>query len=228
MMPDELASRFARRTQRYRSYRYRYLVRLQTGFVGALALLIGVFHLPLQAPDVREIQPAEQIIVTLDEVIPTRQEIELPPPRPQIPIVVADDEILEADDLIIDALLDIDEPLAMGPPPPVDEPEEEEEEDEIFRVVEDMPEIIGGMKQLLQDITYPQLAIRAGLEGIVVVKVVIDKEGIPSQPTVVKSVAESLDEAATLAVMKQRFTPALQRKRPVRVSMNIPVTFRID
>ena len=118
------------------------------------------------------------------------------------------------------------------PPPPLPEPEVIEEEepdptDEIFVVVEQMPEMIGGFQSLLKDLEYPALARQAGLEGMVVVNVIIDESGMPESARIARSVAEVLDKAAIEAVMKQRFEPGRQRGRPVRVEMAIPVRFQL-
>ena len=72
-----------------------------------------------------------------------------------------------------------------------------------------------------------ELARQAGLEGMVVVNVIIDETGKPESARVVRSVAEVLDKAAVEAVMKQRFEPGRQRNRPVRVEMAIPVRFQL-
>ena len=56
-------------------------------------------------------------------------------------------EIIEEDELDLDATLDIGVPLAtLPPPPPAPEDEvEEDPEDQIFVVVEQMPQMIGGL-----------------------------------------------------------------------------------
>ncbi len=162
----------------------------------------------------------EEIVQTLQEVKPP------PPPRPPVPVAGPDDEILEDDDLDLDASLDIDEPLADLPPPPPP-PQEEPDEPEIFVIVEQMPELIGGVAQLIKDSKYPDLARKAGLEGTVVVQFIVGADGIPIEPQVVKSVAEILDNAAVEAVMKQRFRPGRQRGQPVPVRMAMPVKFRL-
>ena len=226
-----LEDRFAKRARRYRAQRGRYAVHFQAAFVIALLLVISAFQLRIYPDEAASITLVQQELVTMEEIVQTRQLVKPPPPpRPPVPVEVPDDEIIEDDDLDLDATLDIDEPLVALPPPPLpaEEVEEEEEpEDEIFVVVEQMPEMIGGWQALLADLKYPQLARQAGLEGMVVVKVLIDQTGTPSNPQVVKSVHEVLDNAAIEAVLKQRFEPGRQRNRPVRVEMAIPVRFQL-
>ena len=225
-----LEDRFAERKRRFRTRQRRYVVHLQLGFFAALALVISAFQVNITANPTEAYTPVQQELVTMEEIIQTRQQITPPPPpRPPVPVEVPDDEIIEEDELDLDATLDLAEPLAaLPPPPPVEEDEEEEEpDDHIFVVVEQMPTMIGGLEALLEDLKYPRLAQRAGLEGTVVVIVVIEKDGKPSNARVARSVADMLDAAAVEAVMKQRFEPARQRSRPVRVEMAIPVHFRL-
>jgi len=226
----ELEHRFAERKRRFRAQQRRYVMHLQLGFFAALLLVISAFQVNFPSNPTEAYTPLEQELVTMEEIVQTQQQIKPPPPpRPPVPVVVPDDEIIEEDELDLDATLDITEPLALRPPPPPapEDEEEEDPEDEVFVVVEQMPEMIGGLEALLKDLKYPRLAQRAGLEGTVVVAVIIEKDGQPSNVEVLKSVAKVLDEAAMTAVMKQRFEPALQRNRPVRVVMSIPVRFRL-
>ncbi len=225
-----LADRFAERKRRFRARQERYVVHLQLGFFAALLFVISAFQVNIQPNETGAYTPLKQELVTMEEIVQTQQQVKPPPPpRPPVPVVVPDDEILEDDELDLDATLDIGEPLAARPPPPP-APEDEEEEDpeeKIFVVVEQMPEMIGGIAALLDDLKYPLLAQKAGLEGMVIVTVVIDKEGRPGSAQVIRSVHKVLDEAAVAAVLKQRFEPGRQRNRPVRVEMSIPVQFRL-
>ncbi len=232
LSPEELEARFAARTLDYRSRQQQHTLRLLSGFVAALVVVTSAFHLPLERAPRLAFHPLSQPTVVLEEIIQTRQQVvPPPPPRPVVPVVVPDDEILEDDALVFDALLDVDQPLAaLPPPPPVSDEEEEEDtaEEELFVAVEHMPEIIGGWQRLAEDLTYPEVALKAGIEGMVLVQIIVDKEGNPEQPQVLKSPSEVLDEAAVAAVMKQRFKPALQRHRPVAVRIAIPVRFRLN
>ena len=226
-----LEDRFAKRARRFRAQRGRYAIHFQAAFAVALLLVISAFQLRIYPNEAEPITQVRQELVTMEEIVQTRQLVKPPPPpRPPVPVEVPNDEIIEDDELDLDASLDITEPLAALPPPPPPAEEEEEEPDptdEIFVVVEQMPEMIGGWEALLADLEYPKLAQQAGLEGMVVVKVLIDETGKPSRPEVVKSVHEVLDKAAIEAVLKQRFEPGRQRNRAVRVEMAIPVRFQL-
>ncbi len=228
-----LEDRFDARRRAFRARQRGYAVHLQLGLLAAFVLVISAFQINLQPGETEPFKPVQQELMTMAEIVQTRQQVAPPPPpRPPAPVEVPDDEIIEEDDLDLDASLDITEPLAaLPPPPPLPEPEVEEEEpdlaDEIFVVVQQMPEIIGGMAALLDDLEYPPYALKAGLEGVVVIHVIIDEEGRPESAQVYKSVHELLDTVAVAAVMKQRFKPGLQRNRPVRVRLTVPIHFRL-
>ena len=154
----------------------------------------------------------EQIQVV--EIPPTKQLTRPPPPaRPQLPVEAEDDE--EIDDVTIDDTeVDLTEEI----------PElEEEEEEEIveFFAVQKKPEII---KKVLPK--YPPIAQRAGIEGMVVVDFIVDEKGLPTQIKILKG-HPMLDEAAINAVKQYRFSPGMQRDKPVKVKWRVPIRFRL-
>jgi protein TonB len=77
------------------------------------------------------------------------------------------------------------------------------------------------------DPKYPELALRAGLEGNVFVKVWVDKEGKVRKAVIQKSDAPIFEEPAKEAAMQWVFTPALMQKGPVSVWVSIPFRFRL-
>ncbi len=204
-----------------------YMINLQIGFIVTLILLITLFRINLQASGEFEIIEEEQEIIEMEEIVQTEQEITPPPPpRPPSPEPVPDDEIVEDLFFDLDTEIDLDAPLDMPPPPPPDE--EEEEEPEVFTIVEDMPELIGGMQAIYQHLRYPEIARKAGIEGRVVVQFIIDEEGRVVDPVVVRGIGGGCDEAAIEAVKQVRFTPGRQRGRAVRVRYSLPITFRLS
>lgn len=74
---------------------------------------------------------------------------------------------------------------------------------------------------------YPELAQRAGLEGTVILKVWVDKEGKVRKAVVLKSDGDVFNQAAIDAAMQWSFTPALQQKRPIDVWVAIPFRFQL-
>ena len=74
---------------------------------------------------------------------------------------------------------------------------------------------------------YPDLALRAGLEGNVFVKVWVDKEGKVRKVVLIKSDAPIFEDAAIAAAKQWVFTPAVMQKGPVSVWVSIPFKFRL-
>ncbi len=81
--------------------------------------------------------------------------------------------------------------------------------------------------ELQKKIVYPEIARRAGIEGKVLIRVLVEKDGKPRRHRVEYSDNEQLNDAAVKAVMSSVFTPAIQNKTPVTCWVTIPVTFRL-
>ena len=201
---------------------------VQIGMAIALLLLVLAFRANLDRGDTMDIEQVEQEVVQMEEIQQTKQiQKPPPPPRPPVPVEVPNDEILEDDDLDLDASLDIDEPLTALPPPPPVEEEEEEQETEIFLVVEELPEIVGGMAYLKSQIKYPEIARKAGVEGKVYVNFVVNEQGDVSDVTVARGIGAGCDEEAVRVISGAKFTPGRQRGKAVKVRMTVPVTFKL-
>lgn len=74
---------------------------------------------------------------------------------------------------------------------------------------------------------YPEIALRAGLEGNVFLKVWVTKEGKVKEAIILKSDAEIFNQPAIDAAMQWVFTPAVMQKGPVAVWVSIPFRFRL-
>ncbi|OAV73066.1 hypothetical protein Barb7_03006 [Bacteroidales bacterium Barb7] len=117
--------------------------------------------------------------------------------------------------------------------PPVAIEEEEESEQQIFTVVEKMPEFPGGQAALLKflatSIKYPVIAQENGIQGRVTVSFVVNKDGSVVDAEVVRGVDPSLDKEALRVVgIMPKWSPGEQRGKPVRVKYTVPVTFRLQ
>ena len=203
-----------------------YTVFLQVGLLLTLLICIGVVKLDWvsEAPEVIVLD--EQEIVEMEEIIQTRQiETPPPPPRQPVPVEVPNDQIIE--DVTIDiGELDLGGSLDMPPPPPP--PAEEEPEEDFFVVVEQMPELIGGLGELQSKIRYPEMARRAGIEGRVHIQFIVNERGEVENPVVARGIGGGADEEALRVVSQAKFTPGMQRGRPVRVQYSLPIFFRLQ
>lgn len=74
---------------------------------------------------------------------------------------------------------------------------------------------------------YPEIAQRAGIQGIVILEVVIGKDGRVEQSRVLRPVP-MLDQAALDAVNQWQYTPTLLNGQPVPVVMTVTVSFAMD
>jgi len=102
-------------------------------------------------------------------------------------------------------------------------------EDE-YRAIEAAPKFPGGKDALYhyieKNVKYPLDAKKGGIEGSVVVRFIIDKEGKVINPEVVKSLYPSLD-AEALRLMKKmpRWKPGKQDGKYIRVILELPINF---
>ncbi len=166
----------------------------------------------------------EREVIEIEEIVRTEQiEIPPPPPRPRTPQPVPDNEIIEDFTFELDAELRLDRPLDFPPPPAANE----EEEEDFFLVVEQMPELIGGLAGLQEKIRYPEAARRAGIEGRVYIQFIVNEQGDVENPVVVRGIGGGADEEALRVVSEAKFQPGMQRGRPVRVQYSLPVVFRL-
>ncbi len=219
------------RKARGKDWRTHYRLSVEIGFGLSVLLLVALVRAPLnRSSDSFEISLAQQEVVTIEEIQQTKQpEKAPPPPRPPVPVEVADDSVIDDDNLDLDVTLDIGEMTTfMRPPPePVEEDEPEENLDEIFVVVEEMPQIIGGAGKIYEYLEYPPIARQAQMEGLVIVGVVVEADGSGTNWTVIKSAGKVLDDAAIEAVKKLRYKPGKQRGRAVRVKLALPIRFML-
>ena len=75
---------------------------------------------------------------------------------------------------------------------------------------------------------YPDSMRRLGREGVVVLRILIDKDGVVREVRVYKSAGEAFDQAAVSAIKQSRFNPAKAQGKPVVSSLQIPVRFRLQ
>ena len=217
------------RNNRTNTLQKNYFVIVQIGLILSLSLLIVLFKAEIRFDSGdKEIVVAVQEEVFIEEIVQTKQEIKAPPPpRPSVPVEVPNDEILEDEIIDIDAELDLDAPMDIPLPPKPIAAAEDEEEEEIFIVVENPPVLVGGIQAVQKKIVYPELALKVGIEGRVVVQFVVNKDGEVVDPVVVRGIGGGCDEEAIRAVKLAEFKPGMQRGRPVSVRYSLPISFKI-
>ena len=75
---------------------------------------------------------------------------------------------------------------------------------------------------------YPELARKAGLEGVVALKVFIGTDGTVKSVVLLKGVSEALDKAAMAAAWKARFKPAENNGKKVAVWYGLSYRFSLN
>ena len=199
---------------------------LEISFVISLALLIVAFKYFPNIKESKVIEQAPQQLINLQDIQQTRQETRPPPPpKPEIPIAVPSEDVLN--DITLQST-ELNQNANVAPPPPPKEEKKTGEEPQYFVAVENMPEPVGGIAAIQSKIVYPQIAKRAGVEGTVYIKAYVNKEGIVTKVVVLKGIGAGCDQAALKAVKETRFKPGSQRGKPVNVMVSIPVVFRLQ
>lgn len=114
------------------------------------------------------------------------------------------------------------------PPTPPTPGSDAADKGDFFVVVEEMPELIGGLASIQRDIRYPEMARRAGIEGRVYVQFIVNENGDVEEPRIIRGIGGGADEEALRAVKEAKFKPGVQRGQPVRVKYSLPVVFRLQ
>jgi len=163
------------------------------------------------------------------EIPQTEQKVTPPPPPPPPTLeVVADEEVIEEDEI---ASTEVTQETRIEVPV-VEMEEEVAAEPEIFTVVEEMPSFPGGDMELLkfmaENTKYPPLARENGLQGIVVVTFVVDERGRIDKVQVLRGIGGGCDEEAVRVVKAMpQWKAGKQRGMPVRVQYNLPFRFTL-
>jgi len=210
------------------------LIFTQIGLIISLAIVWAVFEYKSYNKreltfDVRTTEVVEEEMVEITKQEQKPQPVEVPKQTTQIEIVKDDVEV--EDKLDINAEVDQAEEIVEYVAPEVEE--EEIVEQEIFMVVEEMPEFPGGIAKLgdylAKNIKYPQMARESGVQGKVFITFVVEPDGHVSNVKVVRGIGAGCDEEAVRVIKNMpKWKPGKQRGKAVRVSYNVPVNFKLQ
>lgn len=114
-------------------------------------------------------------------------------------------------------------PVIEEKPKPKDEPEK------VFEAVEQQAQFKGNVnKWLSSHINYPQAAQENNVQGKVVVRFIVEKDGSVSGVTILKSVDRDLDREAIRVVKSMpKWQPGKNNGVPVRSYFTLPINFRL-
>ena len=220
---------------RYKEFKARKLLAASIGLMVSLFLVVMVFEWKFY--DNAGTLDLKASSVQMEELLDIPNTEQPPPPpkkviqQPNL-VEVNEEEIIE--DIEINLDMDITEDMSieevivdtdMGAP-------EEEKADEIFLIVEQAPEPVGGMQSfmtyLAENLEYPTKAIRMQISGRVYVQFVVNADGSLQDFVVVKGIGGGCDEEAIRVLEKApKWIPGKQRGKNVRVRMVIPVYFML-
>ncbi len=105
--------------------------------------------------------------------------------------------------------------------------------EEIFYIVEEMPEFPGGEQALREfiakNVEYPKVAQEKGIQGKVYVTFVVGTDGNVKDAKIARGVDPSLDAEALRVVGKMNgWKPGKQRGKFVNVSYTVPINFKLQ
>lgn len=96
-----------------------------------------------------------------------------------------------------------------------------------------MPQYPGGdqarNKYLIENIKYPEQAMKQGIQGTVYVSFVVEKDGTVSNVKLLKGIGGGCDEESIRIVKGMpAFKPGTQKGEPVRVQFTMPIYFKLN
>ena len=102
----------------------------------------------------------------------------------------------------------------------------------VYDLVDEMPSFPGGLEELYKwidnNVQYPAVARENGIEGRVILKFIVEKDGSLSDSTVIRSVHPMVDrEALRLVGQMPKWNPGKRAGIPVRVRYCLPIKFKI-
>ncbi len=102
----------------------------------------------------------------------------------------------------------------------------------LYTVIDVYPRFPGGDEARLyflrKNVRYPDLAIKSGIQGIVLLVFIIEQDGAVSHVEIKRGIGGGCDEEAIrVTKLMPRWDPGKRSGRPVRVLVQMPVVFKI-
>ncbi|MDR8392857.1 energy transducer TonB [Aliifodinibius sp. S!AR15-10] len=98
----------------------------------------------------------------------------------------------------------------------------------VYKVVDTMPEIVGGLKEIYKHIEYPSKALNNNIEGRVFIRFTVDEDGNATDPEVMRDIGGGCGQAAIDAIKEIKFTPGKHKGQVVKVQYGLPINFKIQ
>ena len=234
-------------------------INLKIGYVVALALMIAAFSWTVERPVIVDDfeEPSEDVLVVPPtyqepkiELPPSAEAVKKADPKNKIIVPLKNLNLLPSTLIpsepkpAVDKLFIVGSPIAAKdrlPPPksPVN--------NEPFLIVEHMP-VFGDCNDdmiskeekkkcsdralltfLKQHLNYPAIARENGVEGIVVIRFIVEENGEISGAKIIRDIGAGCGQEALRVVNKMpAWKPGRQRGHEVRVQYNLPVHFKLQ
>jgi protein TonB len=155
------------------------------------------------------------------EAIDLPEQFDIPPPpqevaQPAIPMEAAEGEEVDDETEIAPTSFDRIEDVPPPPPPPSEQARE-------FYAFDEPPVLVRYVSP-----KYPDLARQAGIEGTVLIRVLVGEDGKVINASIIQSdVTPAMEKAGLEAAKKFLFKPAKQRTVPVKAHMAVPIRFKL-
>lgn len=208
------------------------------GLVAVLALLFVAFE---WADKVKIYDIMSNMDIDIEEQMMEQtfqEETPPPPPAPEVPDVIEEIKVVEdtkeVETIDFSSEDDKNKVQEIIQAPVVKPADPEDDENYVFQVVEKQPEFPGGnealTKYLGQNIKYPTVAAQNGIQGRVVCRFTVKRDGSVGDVEVVrKGDHPSLDrEAIRVIESMPKWKPGQQRGKAVNCKFTLPVVFKLN
>lgn len=206
-----------------------------------LVIALGISGIALSMsskPVADEYKPPKKETTEVEQIDNSRQDVQEQQPeveKAKVQVITDVLNIVSNDQKIETNVAFIEDPDDFGDfEIVIEEKEEVIEEEEIFVNAEEMPTFQGGdlskfRNWVQSNVKYPQIALENGIQGNVVIKFVVEKDGKLSNIQVLQSPDKTLADAAVAVLQRSpKWKPGKQRNKPVRVTYTLPVSFKIQ
>jgi protein TonB len=203
----------------------------QIGLLFALALVLFAFEWKTYAKS-NDKSTYDNYVIIDEEMAPItthKQKVQIVEP---VQLKIVNDDVEVKTDININVESNENDTLLKYVNIGNDDPDPIFIEPTIFTVVEIMPTFPGGEEKLMEylskNIKYPEIAKQTGIEGIVFISFVVESNGEITNINKLRGIGGGCDEES-IRVIKNMPTwePGIQQGRPVRVQVNLPISFEL-
>lgn len=101
------------------------------------------------------------------------------------------------------------------------------EDEQYLAFASTMPELQGGMQELVKKIKYPSVAKQTNIEGKVFAMAYVDEKGNVDKVKIIKGLGAGCDEEVIRVLTSSKFNPGQHEGKPVKVKTTISVAFKL-